>query len=589
MRVMSDHIRTISFAIADGQLPSNVKAGYVIRRILRRAVRYYYSFLNVREPLLNKMVAVLSNQMKDVFPELVAQQELIVNVIKEEETAFLRTLGNGIIRFTDYLNANQQEQVIKGDFAFELYDTYGFPLDLTQLLAREKGLTVDVEGFNKGMQEQKNRSRAAATVDTADWVVITEQTESVFVGYDLLETESEVIRYRKVKQKNKELYQLVLNVTPFYAESGGQVGDSGVLVFGEEIIAVFDTRKENGVWMHFTDKLPSDIHQSCIARVHANRRKFITSNHSATHLMHAALRKVLGTHVEQKGSLVNEKYLRFDFSHFAKMSDEQMAEIEQLVNEKIRENIQLQVENMKIEEALATGAMALFGEKYGEEVRVVSFDKNYSVELCGGTHVQATGEIGVFKFLSESAVAAGIRRVEAVTNQEAMTYFNNQLKALNDVRQLLKNPKDLNKSIEELLQQQSRLNKKLEEYQRQKAKEIKKQIISEFKKKDDYQYAVVSVSFDNIEMIRELCMQLVKEQDNSIIIVGNIAEDKPSLYVSASSSIVENKKFNASEVVKKLAAEIRGGGGGQAFYANAGGTFAEGLPTALNKALELLP
>ena len=425
LRVIADHIRTIAFAIADGQLPSNNKAGYVIRRILRRAVRYGYTFLNFQQPFMYNLVEVLVTQMSDTFPEIKTQQSLIEKVIKEEESSFLKTLGNGITRFENQCK-NSSSKTIKGDFAFELFDTYGFPIDLTQLLAREKNLTVDMDAFNACMAEQKNRSRAAAAVDTEDWVFLnssgenqTKSFDDVFVGYDLTEISTEITQYRKVKAKGKEQYQLVLDKTPFYAESGGQVGDTGVLEVEGEKIGITDTKKENGIIIHFADKLPKQVDGEVQAKINIPKRRLTENNHSATHLMHAALRNILGTHVEQKGSLVNADYLRFDFSHFAKVSDEELAAIEKLVNQKIRENILLNTQVLPIEEARKQGAMALFGEKYGDLVRVVTFDKNYSVELCGGTHVTASGQIGVFKIISESAVAAGVRRIEAITSMKA--------------------------------------------------------------------------------------------------------------------------------------------------------------------------
>ena len=415
MRVMSDHIRAITLAIADGQLPSNNKAGYVIRRILRRAVRYAFTFLNIKDPFINKLVPVLAEQLKIVFPEVKAQQDFIIRVIHEEELAFLRTLDTGIKKFEEY-----KGKTVEGKFAFELYDTFGFPIDLTQLMARENEMEVDMNGFNKCLAEQKERSRAAAVVDTDDWVILINDDKVEFIGYDQLKCETEILRYRKIKAKNKEQFQLVLNKTPFYAESGGQVGDTGYLEFGKEKILITDTQKENNLIVHFCDKLPADLTKTFTATVTENRRKSITNNHSATHLMHAALKQVLGTHVNQKGSLVNENETRFDFSHFSKVSDEEISQVEKIVNEKIRENIQLEErKNVPIKEAMEQGAMALFGEKYGDFVRVIIFDPRFSIELCGGTHVPSTGQIGFFKIISEGAVAAGVRRIEGITAAKA--------------------------------------------------------------------------------------------------------------------------------------------------------------------------
>jgi alanyl-tRNA synthetase len=477
MRVMSDHIRAITCAIADGQLPSNNKAGYVIRRILRRAVRYGFTFLNLKESFLNKLVPILAEQFKDVFPEIKAQQDFIMRVIAEEENAFLRTLENGIKKFEENKNKN-----ISGEFAFELYDTFGFPIDLTQLMARENNLDVDMDGFTKCLQQQKERSRAAAVVDTEDWINVSDNDEVTFVGYDALESDCEIIKYRKVKAKGKEQYQLVLSTTPFYAESGGQVGDTGYIEAGGEKVSITDTQKENNLIIHFADKLPKDLTATFHAVVKKDRRRLITSNHSATHLMHSALKQILGTHVNQKGSLVNENVTRFDFSHFAKVTDEELEKIEHIVNEKIRENILLdERRNVPIKEATEMGATALFGEKYGDFVRVITFDPAYSRELCGGTHVKATGQIGYFKIISESAVAAGVRRVEAITADKAEEYFKQQTEKLQAIQELLNNPKDPVQKIKELLEQNESLQKKLDEFTTEKAKLIKNDLLKKIK------------------------------------------------------------------------------------------------------------
>ncbi|MFM7824401.1 MAG: alanine--tRNA ligase, partial [Bacteroidota bacterium] len=450
MRVMSDHIRAISFAIADGQLPSNNKAGYVIRRILRRAVRYAYSFLNFREPILCEMVPVLAGTFEGQFPELESQQDFIARVIREEENAFLRTLETGIRKFENYQGAR-----IEGQFAFELFDTFGFPIDLTQLMAREKGMEVDMDGFIACMLEQKSRSRADAEKDLSDWVQVHEEEESEFIGYDSMETECRILRYREVKTKGTTLYQLVLDRTVFYAESGGQVGDTGYLFTQKEKVRITDTKKENNLIVHYCERLPSEMNAVFRAEVDRLRRRDITSNHSATHLMHSALRSVLGNHVAQKGSLVNDEITRFDFSHFAKVSEEELEQIEQMVNIKIRENIPLNEQrNVPIAKAMELGATALFGEKYGEYVRVITFDKNYSVELCGGTHVGTTGEIGLFRIISESSVAAGVRRVEAVTGAGAEKLLRDQHRELAELKSLLNNPKDTVKGLQSVLDEQ---------------------------------------------------------------------------------------------------------------------------------------
>ncbi|MFY7839070.1 MAG: alanine--tRNA ligase, partial [Lacibacter sp.] len=459
-RVLADHIRAICFTIADGQLPSNTGAGYVIRRILRRAVRYYYSYLGYKQPLLHQLVPVLATQFEKVFPELKAQEAFVQKVVKEEEDAFLRTLEKGLKRIDDIINTTKE--VIDGKAAFELFDTYGFPIDLTRLIAAENNLAIDEKGFEAALNEQKERSRAATTIDTEDWVEVLPADKTSFVGYDAVTAETKLVKYRKVNIKGKAACQLVLQSTPFYAESGGQVGDTGVLFFEGEEVAVTDTKKENDLIIHFTEQLPVNITAVVAAKVNADRRKKITVHHSATHLMHAALRKVLGAHVAQKGSLVNDEYLRFDFSHFAKMTEEEIAQVEAIVNEKIRENVPVVIKSMPKEEAIAFGATALFGEKYADVVRVVIMDENYSIELCGGTHVGSTGELGLFKITSEGAVAAGVRRVEAVTGFAAEQYVNNEFAAVRSIRELLKNPKDLSKSIENLQGENSELKKKLE-------------------------------------------------------------------------------------------------------------------------------
>jgi len=511
MRVMADHIRAISFAIADGQLPSNNKAGYVIRRILRRAVRYQYQYLGFKEPFLNTLVPLLAEQFKGVFDELWNQKDFVQRVILEEEKGFLKTLADGILRvdsakisyyyeeferefgednkkteaeknkyIVDKMSADTNF-VISGDGAFELYDTYGFPIDLTELMARERGWKVDMEGFNKALAEQKNRSRAATAIDTGDWIIVKEEDDAVeFTGYDELETIAHIVKYRKVTAKGKEQYQIVLDKTPFYAESGGQVGDTGQLVFPDgEVIEVTDTKKENALIVHYTDKLPTAeaIDDALTAIVDPERRASIMSNHSATHLLHAAMKQVLGEHVNQKGSLVNDEYLRFDFSHFAKVTDDELAQIEAIVNEKVRENIPLKEErNVAYQIAITSGVTALFGEKYGEYVRVITFDDSFSKELCGGTHVKATGNIGYFKIISESAVAAGVRRIEAITGIGAENYINEQSKLVHQLKELLKNPKDIGKSIETLLEENNKLKKEIEKSLLEKSSGLKNEL-----------------------------------------------------------------------------------------------------------------
>ncbi|MGB3946360.1 MAG: alanine--tRNA ligase [Bacteroidia bacterium] len=606
MRVIADHIRTISFSIADGQLPSNTGAGYVIRRILRRAIRYGYQSLNLKEPFMYQLVDTLANQMGQAFPELVLQKSLIEKVIKEEETSFFKTLGNGIVRFERCLNAIEIEskgnntvahlsytnKIFPGDVAFELFDTYGFPLDLTQLMARETGWSVDMEGFNECMQEQKKRSRAATSMDTGDWILVegrkAEEGGRTFVGYKTLEAESKIIQYRKVKAKGKEQYQLVLDQTPFYAESGGQVGDTGVLESINEKIIITDTKKENGIFIHFTDRLPENFTHTFTAKVNAQRRHLTENNHSATHLLHAALRQVLGTHVEQKGSLVNDEYLRFDFSHFSKVTDEEIARIETIVNQKIRENIVSDIREMSIDDARKTGAMALFGEKYGETVRVVTFDKNYSIELCGGTHVPATGQIGLFKVSSESAVAAGVRRIEAITSVKAEAFVNEQIALVQEVKALLKNPKDVVKGLQSVLDQNAELQKQVEQMLREKAKTIKTNLLTKQQTINGINFIAEHIELDSADAIKNLSFDLRNQVDNLFMVLGAEVNGKPSLSVIISDNLVKDKNLNAGTIVRELGKEIQGGGGGAAFYATAGGTNAQGLLKALEKAKSYL-
>lgn len=585
MRVVADHIRAIAFAIADGQLPSNNGAGYVIRRILRRAVRYGFSFLHFKEPFLYELVDILANKMGSTFPEIILQKELVKKVIHEEETAFLRTLEKGIIRFNDYLKNSPKE--VDGQFAFELYDTYGFPIDLTQLLAKENNLSVNMKDFEKHLQKQKERSRAATAIDTEDWTELINNVETLFVGYDTISTTCKITRYRKVKVKGKEQYQIVLNQTPFYAEGGGQVGDTGYLESNDDKIEIIDTKKENGVILHISEKLPANIRADFIAVVNKNKRKLTANNHSATHLLHAALRAVLGTHVEQKGSLVNDEYLRFDFSHFSKVSDEELEKIERLVNRKIRENHTVTVEYLPIDEAKKKGAMALFGEKYGDTVRVVTIDSSYSIELCGGTHVQSTGQIGLFKIVAESAVAAGIRRIEAITADKAEDYFIQQNRLLHEIKELIKT-KDLKKGVETLLEENQRLNKEIEYLIKEKVKTVKQALKSKIENKNGLNVLITQIELNSNDAVKDLCYQLKGEVENLFLVIGAEIKGKPQLSVMISENITKEKKLHAGNIVKELAKEIQGGGGGQAFYAVAGGNNLAGLNTALEKAKQLV-
>ncbi|MBI3510790.1 MAG: alanine--tRNA ligase [Bacteroidetes bacterium] len=583
IRVLSDHIRAISFAIADGQLPSNTGAGYVIRRILRRAVRYYYSFLGTKEPLLCRLVDTLAGEMGEFFPELNKQKTLITSVIEEEERSFLRTLASGINRFEDYTKKNSGK-TIDGFFAFELFDTYGFPIDLTQLLARELKVSVDMDGFNKHLKAQKERSRSATAIDTDDWVELIKDAKTEFVGYQKTESESKIVRYRKVKAKGKDFFQLVLDKTPFYAESGGQVGDTGFLESANEKIKITDTKKENGVVIHFADRLPEDVTKIFHACVDAAKRKFTENNHSATHLLHAALRKILGTHVEQKGSLVNEEYLRFDFSHYQKVSEGEIAEIERVVNEKIRENISSSIKEMPIDEARKLGAMALFGEKYGDVVRVVTFDKNYSIELCGGTHVPATGQIGLFRITSESAIAAGVRRMEAITSAKAEHFIDEKIQTLNGIAELLKHPKDVLKSVQQLFEEKSFLEKQVEFFLREKAKGIKSELIAKVEKVNGVNFIAAKIELNSADAIKDLAYGIDEKVENLFLVLGAEINEKASLTIMISKNLVKEKNLDAGKIIRELAKEIQGGGGGQPFFATSGGSNVGGIPKALEKA-----
>lgn len=584
MRVMADHIRAISFAIADGQLPSNNKAGYVIRRILRRAVRYAYSFLNFREPVLCTMVPVLSKSFEGQFPELDSQQDFISRVIQEEEHSFLKTLETGIKRFEQY-----EGNTIDGQFAFELFDTFGFPIDLTQLMARERQLEVDMDGFNKAMLAQKTRSRADAEKDLSDWIQVREEEPVEFVGYENMEASCEILRYREVKTKGKTLFQLVLNTTPFYAESGGQVGDTGTLSNGEETIRVTDTQKENNLFVHYVEKLPKNLAGVFTAKVDSSRRSSITSNHSATHLMHAALRKVLGTHVAQKGSLVNDELTRFDFSHFTKVTDEELEKIEVLVNEKIRENIALNEQrNVPISKAMELGAMALFGEKYGEYVRVITFDPGYSVELCGGTHVQATGQIGLFKFISESSVAAGVRRVEAVTGKAAEAMLRQQTKEMNEIKALLKSPQEPLKGIQALLDEKAGLQAKLDRLMTEKTNMVRESLKGKVQQLNGMNVICEKTDLASAEAIKSLSFELRNHMNNMVVLLGAEIDEKPHLSLIVSDNLVTEKSLNASNIIRTISKEIQGGGGGQNFYATAGGKNSKGLDAALKMGMDLI-
>jgi alanyl-tRNA synthetase len=590
-RVIVDHIRAISLSIADGQLPSNNKAGYVIRRILRRAVRYGYTFLDLKEPFLFQLVATLSDQFALVFPELKAQQVLVERVIKEEEQTFLRTLEKGLKRIEILKEelAAASESIISGKIAFELFDTYGFPVDLTALIAKENNLKLDEVGFEAAMAEQKTRSKSAAKMETGDWQIVTEGQEVTFIGYDTLEAESSILRYRKVKNKNREQIQIVLNKTPFYAESGGQIGDTGLLQLGEEQLRVLDTKKENDLIVHFVDKLPKDLKATVVAKVDATRRNKIVYNHSATHLLHAALRQVLGVHVQQKGSLVSEKLLRFDFSHFSKMTDEEVLKVQQIVNAKIRENIQKTVDiDVPIEEAKQKGAMALFGEKYGDAVRVITFDPNYSVELCGGVHVAATGDIGLFKIITESSVASGIRRIEAITADTAEHYYNEQEQTVKELAELLKNPKDLKQAVEQLIAEKAALQKAIDKEHAQKSGLLKEQLIEKVTQVNGVSVLVEQITMPSADALKKLSFELKNEIKALFAVLACDIDGKPQISVVIDETIVAEKSLNAGQIIRDLAKNIQGGGGGQPFFAIAGGKDIAGLAAVIEQAKQLV-
>ena len=589
IRVIADHIRAISFAIADGQLPSNTGAGYVIRRILRRAVRYGFTFLNLKEPFLYNLVQVLVDQMGEIFPEIVKQYDIINKVIYEEEVAFLRTLSIGINKFEKYISSNKENKIIDGDFAFELYDTYGFPIDLTQLMAEEKSYSLDMENFNKNLQEQKNRSRKASNIDTEDWVTVNEYSDDTeFIGYDFLEADVNILKYRKVKAKKKEYFEIVLDKTPFYAESGGQVGDRGYFISGDEKISVENTIKENNQIIHITKKLPKNIDKPVKAVVDKNKRTLTANNHSATHLLHAALKQVLGNHVEQKGSLVDENHLRFDFSHYAKLSDEEILKVEKIVNKKIRQNIQLiEKRNVPVAEAKKMGATALFGEKYGEYVRVIIFDKNYSIELCGGTHVNATGQIGMIKITSESAIAAGIRRIEAITADKAEDFFFKQINTLNEIKTRFKNSKNIIKSIDNVLIENNKLQKEINKLNKEKAQGVKKDIIKNIQKINNINFIAEKVPLDT-QTVKDLAFDIKNSVDNLFLLLGNENGEKANITIIISNNLIKEKGLNAGNIIKVLAKEINGGGGGQPHFATAGGRNSAGITKAFEKAREII-
>lgn len=582
-RVLADHIRAISFTIADGQLPSNNGAGYVIRRILRRAVRYYYTYLDYKQPLLFQVVEVLATQFEHVFPELYLQKAFVEKVIKEEEKSFLKTLEGGLRRIDDL--KIQSDNIITGQEVFELYDTYGFPVDLTRLIADEKGWKVDEEGFTKALNEQKERSRADAKRETGDWVLVGDESQTKFLGYDdLVVNDAKAVKYRILKQKDKELFQLVLNKTPFYPEGGGQVGDTGFLMFENEVVRVLDTKKENDLIIHIIDRIPDNISAPVYAEVNANKRSLTENNHSATHLLHAALRQVLGTHVQQKGSLVQDEYLRFDVSHYQKMTDQELAQIEKIVNEKIRANIPLiEDRSLPIEDAKKAGAMMLFGEKYGETVRMITFDPGFSRELCGGCHVKFTGQLGFFKITSESGIAAGVRRIEAVTAGKAEEYINNQLHELSAIRSFFKNNSNTVRNIADLQEENKSLQKEIEKLRALQAVGMKDSLLKSVKSHNGASIVVAKLKDIDTKSAKTLSVNILSELQNGVVMFGFEDKDKATIMLSIDESLVKDRSWHAGNIIKELAKNINGGGGGQAFYATAGGSDISGLEKALSQ------
>ena len=585
MRVIADHIRTIAFAITDGQLPSNAKAGYVIRRILRRAVRYGYTFLDRKEAFMYKLLPVLIETMGDAYPELIAQKTLIEKVIKEEEESFLRTLETGIRLLDKKMEETKAagKTVLNGVDAFTLYDTYGFPLDLTELILRENGMEADIEEFNKAMQKQKERARNAAVIETGDWITLKEG-ECKFVGYDLFECEAEILRYRQIKQKNKVLYQIVLDQTPFYAEMGGQVGDTGWLIADDEKIDVIDTKRENNLPVHLVAKLPKDVTATFTAKINEKKRIQCECNHSATHLLHEALREVLGTHVEQKGSYVSPGSLRFDFSHFQKVTEEEIRKVEILVGQKIRANFPLEEHrNMPIAEAKALGAMALFGEKYGDEVRVVKYGS--SVELCGGTHIPATGMIGSLHIVGESSIAAGVRRIEAVTAEGAENFVYAQQDLIRELRSLMNNMPNLAQAMKKSIEENAEMKKQIEDYIREKSMRLKEEIVAKASESNGIK-VMQFVGKANADAMKNVAFQIKAETIDSFVFVAGIIDDnKCTLMLMLSDDLVK-EGLHAGKIVKEAAKHIQGGGGGQPHFATAGGKNMEGLSIAVGAVKE---
>ena len=586
IRVVVDHVRAVAFAIADGQLPSNTGAGYVIRRILRRAIRYGFTFLDTKEPFINKLVEVLANQMGGFFPEIKSQQSFVTNVIKEEEASFLRTLDQGL-QLLDNVVAQTKGNEVSGTKAFELYDTFGFPKDLTALILKEKGMSFNEAEFDKSMLEQKTRSRAASEVSTEDWSVLIPGNVETFVGYDQLENEVKITRIRKIdSKKDGILYQIVLDATPFYPEGGGQVGDRGVLTSANEIIDIIDTKKENNLILHFAKQLPENLTGGFVAKVNQELRDHSQSNHTATHLLHQALRSILGTHVEQKGSLVSPNYLRFDFSHFAKVSDSELQQVEDFVNARIHEQLPLiERRNIPFQQALQEGAMALFGEKYGDSVRAIKFGE--SMELCGGTHVKNTAEIWHFKIKSEGAVAAGIRRIEAITNQGVKDFYKDQEQVLQDLAELLKSPQDTLKAVVSLQEENARLSKQIEGLTKDKVNNLTLELVPQLQTINGVQFLAKLVDI-NANGAKDLAYEIGNTAKNIFLVLATADEGKPMLTCYISKELVAERNLNAGNVVRELGKYIQGGGGGQPFFATAGGKNMMGIQESLEKAVEFI-
>ncbi len=600
MRVIADHLRAVSFAIADGQLPSNAKAGYVIRRILRRAIRYGYSYLNFTEPFMCKLVPVLATQFEHVFPELKTQEDFVTRVIEEEEKTFLKTLETGLKRLEHLFENQDTAKAIDGKTVFELSDTYGFPVDLTALIAREKGFSIDEEGFKKELQLQKERSRKDATKEAADWIEINETDQIEYVGYDYQEATSALVKYRKVKTKKGDEYHIVIEKTPFYAEMGGQVGDQGSLSFniGDKNynIEIVDTQKENDLFIHIAKNAPlddlayEDLQKVMVkAEINKTRHQDIRKNHSATHLMLSAFKKVLGTHVAQRGSYQNDELTRFDFSHFSKVSDEELKAVEDMVNAKILANIALdEKRNVPIENAMSLGATATFGEKYGDFVRVITFDPTYSVELCGGSHVNATGEIGLFKFTSEGSVSAGVRRVEAVTGKNAFKLLREQEELLNELKELLKGQQDLVKSVKNLVDEKNALQKRIEQLENEKLQQLKNELLTKVQKENGVELIVARIEVSHADALKQLAYDLKAKMTNAFLVLGTIINEKPLLAVMIDEQLMNDKQLHAGNIVKEAAKEMKGGGGGQPHFATAGGSDINGLDKAISKAASFL-